>query len=135
MSKKVPNPNGKKGNIDHQNLIEKILLLLQELFPNADKEGRINLENGKKRFADVVGRDENNVIKEIHQVGRTNKDGSPVKREKLAIKDIEKTTGLKVIFHALLVLIFVSISCFLTYKYFTKLSKSNKNTVEMIQTK
>jgi len=35
----------------------------------------------------------------IVQIGKTNKNGEPVKREKEAIKDIEKATGVKVEFY------------------------------------
>jgi hypothetical protein len=46
---------------------------------------------------------------EIHQVGRTNKNGTPVSRERKAIADIEKATGMKVIFHPLSIILIITI--------------------------
>jgi len=116
MDKKIPNPNGKKGNKDHQDLIENIFQKLLKKFRRANKEYEVELPNGKKRFVDVAALDEEGNPIELHQVGRTNKDGSPVARERQAIKDIENATGKKVIFHALIVgLVLISIS-YLIYR-------------------
>ncbi len=109
MSKKIPNPNGRRGNEDHYTLIDKILHVLEKFGLNSKAEFGIKIDDNKKRFADAVGLDENNNIVEIHQVGRTNKDGSPVIRERRAITDIEKATKLKVIFHALMLILVVTI--------------------------
>ncbi len=108
MGKKVPNPYGKKGKQDHQDKIKEIIEEVdsRELIP--DTESEIKLENGKKRFADVVGKDEEtDDIIEIHQVGRTNKNGTPVKRERDAMQDIEKAKGIKVIFHPLTIILII----------------------------
>jgi len=102
-NKKVPNPDGKLGKEDHRNLIEEIFQKLSELFLS-QKEFPIDVENNKKRYADVAKIDEKGNPTEIHQVGRTNKNGTPVSRERKAIEDIEKATGLKVIFHPLVIL-------------------------------
>jgi len=116
MSKKIPNPNGKKGNKDHQNLINEIIEYLFEKYGKSKSEKLIYLPNGKKRFVDAAGLDENGNPVELHQVGRTNKDGSPVIRERRAMEDIEKATGKKVIFHAIIVgLVLISIS-YLIYR-------------------
>jgi len=107
---KVPNPYGKKGNPDHQNLIAHLFSLLRSDNKNPRMEAPIDLPDGRKRFADVVARDENGDITEIHQVGRTNKDGSKVKRERDAIDDIEKSSVVKVIFHALKIVFIIAVS-------------------------
>jgi hypothetical protein len=50
------------------------------------------------------------ILIEIYQVGRTNKNGTPVKRERKAMADIENATNIKVIFIALkIVLILLAI--------------------------
>ncbi len=109
MEKKIPNPNGKKGNEDHQNFIIELFIKLSKKYKLADTEVSINIDNKKKRFVDVAGLDEEGNPVELHQVGRTNKDGSPVIRERRAITDIEKATKLKVIFHALMLILVVTI--------------------------
>ena len=48
-----------------------------------DKNGEKN-----KRFADIIAKYRYNMIKEIYQVGKINKNGTPVKREVRAINDI-----------------------------------------------
>jgi len=97
--KKIPNPNGRKGCTEHQNLIEQIVNSILALGKNFRKERGFNVGNGDKRYADVVSLDENGNVDEIHQIGKQNQDGTPVKRERDAIADIEKATGKKVIFH------------------------------------
>jgi len=126
MDKKVPNPNGKKGNEDHQNLVKILIKKLSSNFIKVKTEYAIKLPNGKKRFVDVAGLDEEGNPKELHQVGRKNKNGSAVIRERRAKKDIEKATGLKVIFHALILIICLFIAGLLIYKIN---SKQNKNIV------
>ena len=69
----------------------------------------------------------------MHQVGRTNKDGSPVIRERRAMEDIEKATGKKVIFHAIIVgLVLISIS-YLIYRITN--SPKNENILQTEVTK
>jgi len=109
MEKKIPNPNGKKGSKDHQDFIENIWKKLLKKFKKVKKEYEIEISNDKKRFVDVAGLDETGNPVELHQVGRTNKDGSPVIRERRAIEDIEKATKLKVIFHALIIILVVTL--------------------------
>jgi len=132
MEKKIPNPNGKKGNKDHQDCIENIFKKLLNKFTKVQKEFKIDLPNGKKRFVDVAGLDKNGKPAELHQVGRKNKNGSAVIRERRAKKDIQKATGLKVIFHALILIICLFIAGLLIYKIN---SKQNKNIVETQTTK
>jgi hypothetical protein len=104
MNKKTPNPEGRKGKADHQNKIKEIYLMLLEKLGFVRTEARIELEENKSRYADVAGLDENDKPIEYHQAGRTNKNGTPVARERRAMDDIERATGIKVIFHPLKVL-------------------------------
>ena len=86
-AKKVPNPNGKKGGTLHQNKIKSI---------KASREaGKVRYEvkydtpGGIKnyRYADAVEMVDGKITK-IHQVGKINKNGTPVIRESKAIADI-----------------------------------------------
>ncbi len=107
------NPYGKKGGPKHQ---EKI----QEIGKNIEKKGliaffeyvfKINGRKKKKRYADVVGLSTEMELIEIHQVGNKNKNGSPIKRERDAIKDIEEYSNnknIKVQFHTY-ILLFLSV--------------------------
>jgi len=47
MDKKVPNPNGKKGNEDHQNLVKILIKKLSSNFIKVKTEYAIRLPNGK----------------------------------------------------------------------------------------
>ena len=109
--KKTPNPNGKKGGKLHRNKINKIEedIVDRNLLP--DTEHFFKNTKGKSRFADIVGVDEDGKLAEIHQAGKQNKNGTPVKRERDAMKDIEQISGIKVIFHPynLLILMIVAI--------------------------
>jgi len=135
--KKIPNPYGKKGNPDHQDAIDKLVKLLKLLKKIVVKEKRIKITKNKSRYADVAVLDEENKVIEIHQVGRTNKKGKKVKREQLAIDDIEKTTNIKVIFHALIVLIIAAIICITIYKNIktTKIQNKSITKTEKIEIK
>ncbi len=83
----VPNPNGKKGGVAHQNTIK--------LIENTNVNGKIQYErkydtpNGykQKRYADAV-EIVNGEVTKIHQVGKVNKNGTPIIRESKAIEDI-----------------------------------------------
>jgi len=125
MDKKIPNPNGKKGNKDHQDLIDKLYEKLKDLFGNPRKEFKIKLPNGKKRYIDVAAIDEEGNPIELHQVGRTNKDGSPVIRERRASEDIEKATGINVIFHAIIIFLALFSISYVIYRITN--SPKNKN--------
>jgi len=98
-NKKVPNPYEKKGGELHQKKIKEISDKIDNGKLDAVPEQKIDKVEEGYRFADVVGIDKNQDIKEIHQIGRQNKNGTPVNRERKAIEDIEKATRLKVIFH------------------------------------
>ena len=107
MEKKVPNPYGKRGGIEQRSFIEKLVAQITSRTYYADEEHRINVSDDKKRFTDVAALDEFGNRIEIHQVGRPNKNGTLVFCERKAIEDIEKATGLKVVFHALKIVVFV----------------------------
>ena len=58
--------------------------------------------NKNSRYVDVVIFDNNGQISEIHQVGRTNKSGTPVSREVKAMNDIKNApqyNGAPIYFH------------------------------------
>ena len=90
--KAVPNPSGKKGGIPHQNKINKVASDIEKRGLTPKYEYKYSTPGGVKnnRYADVVGLDSQGRVAEIHQVGRsTKKYGSPVSREKKAIRILE----------------------------------------------
>ncbi len=100
MAKNVPNPNGKKGGKKHQAKINEIEDDIEKKKLDAARESFFKNKNGKSRFADIVATNKKTgEIEEIHQVGKQNKNGTPIKRERDAIEDIEKLSKMKVIFH------------------------------------
>ena len=112
-NKKVPNPNGKKGGRLHRKKIKELNQDIKEKKLKPVKEHYLKNPSGKSRFADIVGINSAGDIEEIHQVGKQNKNGTPVKRERDAMKDIEKISGIKVFFHPynlLILLIFVIVA-------------------------
>ena len=114
--KKVPNPYGKKGGKLHQNKIQQIIEYLQKKGLKIVREGYFPNKKGKSRFADVTAFDENGELKEIHQVGKQNKNGTPIKRERDAIADIEKLSGKKVhAYNVVIIAILLLISAILLY--------------------
>lgn len=98
---KVTNPNGKKGGDAHQATVGNI-----EPMSNGgriEKEVKFDTPGGYKnyRFADAVEIDSEGEVIRIYQVGKMNKNGTPVKRERLAIEDIMNSddySGVKIYF-------------------------------------
>jgi len=90
--KKVPNPNGKKGGPEHQKKVDEVTKDMEAKGMKTQKEVKVETRDGDKtkRYVDVVGTDPSTGKKEIVQVGKQNKNGTPVSREKKAIKDIEQ---------------------------------------------
>lgn len=93
---KVPNPYGKAGSPAHQAVIEEAgQELKKEGFTSIKKEVMVRTPDGakSKRFVDIEGT--NPVTKEVKQVqvGKQNKNGTPVSRERKAMDDIEAVTG------------------------------------------
>jgi RHS repeat-associated protein len=92
--KKVPNPNGKKGGEAHQNTVKEVEKEMKSKGMNVKREVEIKTPGGnkEKRFVDVEGRDpKTGEVRQV-QVGKVNKDGTPVSRETKALDDIEKAT-------------------------------------------
>jgi len=115
---KVPSPGGRGGGEKHKNLVQQVIDFIMSRGLGFKRESEVKLENGKKRFADVAALDENNNVVEYHQVGLQNKNETPVSRERKAKDDIEKASGLKVIFHPYnLIILLIAI---LTFVYFYK---------------
>jgi hypothetical protein len=104
----MANPNGKKGSPLHQEVQGIELIKTKVEFENQSNvetkiETPIFTPKGKKRerVADVAAYTTDEVpprYLKIIQIGKTDKDGKPVKREQEAIDDIEQHTGLKVVF-------------------------------------
>lgn len=111
--KKVPNPWGRKGCPEHQSLIKQIAKMIAKRGFLADTEHKVEKNNGAKkdRYADIAAIDKKTEkAVEYHQVGKNNKDGeTPIKRERDASEDIEKSTGIKVIFHKYTKLILIAL--------------------------
>jgi len=120
MAKKIPNPNGKRGGKAHRDLIDKVEEDILKRNLDVDRETIIPLDKKNKRFADLTAIDKKTDLRiEIHQIGKQNKNGTPVKRERKAIEDIEKATGLKVIFHPynifiLLIVLLISVAFYIS---------------------
>lgn len=106
----MANTNGRKGSDKYQKVqnaeFRKTLKEYARRKEIAVKtEVSVQTPNGEKdiRIADVgafswMPKTFRMKFHKIIQVGKTNKDGTPVKREQKAIEDIEKHTGIKVVF-------------------------------------
>ncbi len=99
--KKIPNPFGKKGKPAHQEKVKEAEKdLKKEGYTKTETEVMVPTPKGEKskRFVDVKGTNPETGESKMVQVGKTNKDGTPVKRERTAKADIEEATGEKVEF-------------------------------------
>lgn len=105
----MANLNGKKGSKKHQDVQESEFQKTIEEYKEVSEilvktEVPVQTFNGKKmlRVVDVAAYSTNNEnhvdYHKIVQVGKTDKNGEPVKREKEAIEDIEKHAHIKVTF-------------------------------------
>ncbi|TAD98194.1 MAG: hypothetical protein EAZ97_11200 [Bacteroidetes bacterium] len=103
----MANLNGKKGSALHQKVQEAEFEKLKQEYDNnkkimVDTEVPVFTPHGKKkqRVADVAafGTEKPFPFVKVVQVGKTDEDGNPVKREQEAIEDIEKHTEIKVKF-------------------------------------
>jgi hypothetical protein len=101
MAKKVPNPNGRKGGQGHQDKTNEVAEDIEKRGFIPSFEHYVEVINGiKNRFVDVAALEHFTLMPiEFHQIGRQNKDGTPVMRERRAITDIEKALGIVVVFH------------------------------------
>jgi hypothetical protein len=99
--KKVPNPGGKLGDATTKARTEDVKREITSRGNTFRVEVHERFVGGHKtsRYVDVVEYNSQGKVVARHQIGVTNKDGTPVSREKKAISDIEKATGEKVTFH------------------------------------
>ncbi|CAH0336531.1 hypothetical protein FVB9288_02237 [Flavobacterium sp. CECT 9288] len=90
--KKVPNPNGKNGGQKHQEKINEYGKKLEQKGYEVTKERRVNTEGGHKntRYTDITAKKDGKTLNV--QVGKQNKNGTPVARERRAIEDINNST-------------------------------------------
>ena len=98
----VPNPNGKKGGDLHQKTIDDVEQDMQSRGLETKREVKIETPGGNKntRYVDLEGKDPKTGAVEQVQVGKQNKNGTPVSREKKALDDIENATGQRPAFKA-----------------------------------
>jgi hypothetical protein len=101
-SKKVPNPNGKLGDALSKSRTAQVTEQIKKRGNLVELESRVLTPHGmkKSRYADLAEIDPitKKVIK-YHQIGKLNKDGTPIAREREASADIQKSTNKKVEFH------------------------------------
>jgi hypothetical protein len=73
---------------------------MQDRGLKTQREYKIDTPNGEKssRYVDVVGKDANGNVVEMHQIGKQTKAGEPVAREKRALDDVQNQTGQRPIF-------------------------------------
>ena len=89
-----PNPYGKKGGPAHQSTIASIQPSRSGGTMDYEKKYVTPDGNKKYRYADAVEMN-NGQVTSIHQVGKVNKDGTPVVRERQAIQDIMSSPDYK----------------------------------------
>jgi RHS repeat-associated protein len=97
------NPYGRSGGPAHRNRVSEIMTDIDSRGLRVETEYRFPTSGGPRnaRYADVVGIRNGQVV-EIHQVGRVNSSGFPVRRESEAIRDIMRSSerqGAAIIFH------------------------------------
>ncbi|WP_187143387.1 RHS repeat-associated core domain-containing protein [Terriglobus albidus] len=91
------NPWGKLGSPRHRQSVRQLAKLLRSEGYEVQTEVKVDTPQGAKasRFVDVVGVKPRTGETKMYQVGEANKDGSPVARERSALNDIEKATGIR----------------------------------------
>ena len=87
------NPYGKLGSPAHRQKVDEIMNDIEDKGLKYDNEYSVNTSKVKgktknTRYLDAVALDENDNVVEMYQVGRVNKNGMPVSRERKAIFDI-----------------------------------------------
>ena len=89
---RVPNPNGKKGGAAHQEKISEYESKLRDKGWDVVKERKVETKGGYKntRFTDLTARKDGKTLNV--QVGKANKNGTPVSRERKAMEDINSST-------------------------------------------
>jgi len=106
-NKNIPNPGGRLGGEKHRSKVQQIIDKIMNRHQEPDPEHCVKLSDDKSKYVDVAVLDQYGNPIEYHQIGKQNKGGSPVARERRAIDEIEKATGKKVWFHAYNVVIAV----------------------------
>jgi RHS repeat-associated protein len=100
-SKKAPNPDGKKGGKPHQDKVDEVENTLKDNgYDKIEREVMVRTPAGSKtkRFIDLQGTNSKTGETISAQVGKQNKNGSPVSRERQAAEDIEGVTRRPVLF-------------------------------------
>jgi RHS repeat-associated protein len=100
--RKVPNPNGKLGGLEHQALVAEVAADMDRRGLKVVKEHKIPTPNGAKsaRYLDVAGFDKaTKKLAEMHQIGKQTKGQRPVSREVKAMNDVEDVEGTRPTFH------------------------------------
>jgi RHS repeat-associated protein len=92
--KNPPNQYGRKGGPLHQEMVDRLRKEIEGRGNAVRLEHRVKTPGGKKenRYVDLAEYKNGEPIK-YYQVGKQNKDGTPVKRERDAIEDIDGSTG------------------------------------------
>ncbi len=98
--KKVPNPYGRLGSPPHQDKVDEVAEDIESRGFAYVKELFLRLFNGRGKFVDVAAFDNQQKLQELHQIGKQNKNGLPVKRERDTIEEIHENMGIKPEFHS-----------------------------------
>jgi RHS repeat-associated protein len=87
--------------IDHQTKVGQVVQDIKNRGLEPRQEHQVKTPGATKgaRYVDVVARDANGKVVEMHQVGKQTKGGLPVSRERQAMDDIQKATGTRPTFH------------------------------------
>ena len=96
LAKNIRNPFGKKGGKAHQEKTkETIEKMKEEGFDQIETEVMVSTPGGNKskRFIDIRGTNSKTGKTKDVQIGKRNKRGDPVSRERKALDDIENATG------------------------------------------
>jgi RHS repeat-associated protein len=105
--KEPPNKGGKDGKPDHRDKIDEVVKDAERRNPNdiVERRDRLPTPGGIKghREPDVTVRDgTTGQLKEIHEVGRTLRDGRPVRRERRKQEEYQKYyPGVPSFFHGI----------------------------------
>lgn len=97
----MPSPNGRKGGEAHQAGVKEVAADVRSRGLEVGFEHKVSTPDGHKqtRYVDVVGKDAQGNVVEMHQVGKQTAGGKPVSRERKAIEDIGGATGIQPKFH------------------------------------
>ncbi len=101
-TRRGPNPDGRKGGPAHQAKVDEVEAEIISRKLDAVRELRIPTPGGEKanRFIDVAAVDpKTGKVVETHQVGKKNKDGTEVARERRAMDDVQNTGRPRPKFH------------------------------------